>query len=155
MKKLTILVILLIISGCVSKKTAVKKAEIVSSNSELHMSVTEIKPTLAGKIVINQVCDTITGKATSFEQHINVGRDSLLIKLEDNKLTGSIITAEKIYSQKDSVIQKINYSNISSESTTIVKTKWTKVTWILLALNLLMIFLPVIPNTLHKLIFKI
>lgn len=126
MKKYTFFIVLavLLFSGCRAKKETVS----ITKVTDTLILKTEVirRPPLLTTLTINEVCDTITGKAKEFRQTVVVGTDTLDLWMRNNELTVKNKKLEEITKNMES------YKSNTSSITEIKKEKvyvWSTATW--------------------------
>lgn len=120
---ITILAILLLV-GCRTKKEVLKTE--VKTSDTLYVKTETIKaPVLNQSLIIEEICDTITGEVVRFKKVFVIDGDSIQVLTDvNNSLQIKINQRERTLSQKDSIIKSLRHelSNISQR--TIYKKDW-------------------------------
>ncbi len=135
--------------GCKTKQVASKVESIKSDTLIIKSKVIETPPLLSS-LIINEICDSTTGKAVQFRKEFIVKNDTILIETVNDDLQIKLNIAEDIISKQDSIIS-VKDTQYSSEITNEKKVipKWV---WYVLALIPIFIIFPSIPSFINKII---
>lgn len=124
MKKYWPLLLIVLLTGCRTKKEVIK-TEVRTSDSLFVKTETIKAPVLNQSLTIEQICDTITGEVVRFKKVFVVDGDSIQILTDvNNSLQIKISQRERTISEKDSIIQKLRSDITSISETVIYKKNW-------------------------------
>ena len=133
MKKYVLILAILVLSSCRSKKE-VLKTEVKTSDTLFVKSETIKAPVLNQSLTIQQICDSVTGEVVRFKKVFVVDGDSIQVLTDvNNSLQIKINQRERTLSEKDSIIRSLKSELSSISETVIYKKDWY---WIFGALAL-------------------
>jgi uncharacterized protein YcfL len=146
MKNTIYIIAILLLVGCRAKKETLK-TEIKQSDTLIVKSEVIKAPVLNQSLLIEQICDTITGEVVRFKKVFVVNGDSIqILTNEKNELSIKISQRERELEKKDSIVQKLKEQLSQVSEKVIIKKHWPSIFWsfgIGVALGImLMIFKP-------------
>lgn len=130
-------VLYLLAIGCASKKSFIEKVSEVKSDTIYSKVETITRPPILSSLTINEVCDSITGKAKDFKQVFIVNGDTLELSIKNNELNIKVNQLKQELSKikKDYKVSNSN-TNTSKESKKVIVRTSFKV-WVFLILSVL------------------
>lgn len=121
MKKYWPLILILLLTGCRAKKELLK-TEVRQSDSLFVKSEVIKAPVLSESLIIENICDSITGEVIRFKKVFVVNGDSItLLTDKNNALRLNINNMERTLSEKDVLIQKLKEELSQVKETVIYK----------------------------------
>lgn len=121
---------ILVTSGCRTKKE-ILKTEVRTSDSLFIKTETIKAPVLNQSLVIEQICDTITGEVVRFKKIFVVDGDSIQVLTDvNNSLQIKINQRERTISKKDQMIRSLQEQMSMISEQVVFKKDWK---WILAA----------------------
>lgn len=131
MKNTIYILAILLLVGCRAKKETLK-AEVKQSDTLVVKSEVIKAPVLNQSLLIEQVCDTITGEVVRFKKVFVVDGDSIeVLTNANNELSIKISQRERELQKSDSTVQKLKEQLSSVSETIIYRKDWN---WIFGAL---------------------
>jgi hypothetical protein len=139
-KLLLFIIILIVFSGCVAKKTTTEIKEVVKRDSIYIIKDRFITQKVVDTLVVESPCDSITGKLKDFEKEIRTPQAKITLK----SVKGSIQVSVNIDSIVNSKVRefKLNYKaekEIKEVKTVIFRTPFWM--WLVIVIEGLIIFL--------------
>lgn len=134
------LLFILILSGCVAKKTTTEYKEVIKKDSTYHKEDRVIIPRVVDTLYVEQPCDSVTGALKDFEKEIRTNNAKVVLR----SVKGNIEVSVNIDSIVSSKVQeyKLNYKaekEIKEVETVIFRTPlWV---WLIILIEALIIFL--------------
>lgn len=129
MKTKIVIFLMLILFGCRTKKEVLKTE--VKTSDTLYVKTETIKaPVLNQSLIIEQICDTITGEVVRFKKVFVIDGDSIQVLTDvNNSLQIKINQRERTLSQKDSIIQKLRKELSEVSEKVVYKKDWNAILW--------------------------
>ena len=150
------LMVLATLNSCKTKKEVLHTLS-VSKVDSVYISRKIIEtPPILSSLIINEICDSVTGKAKEFKQVFVVDKDTSTVEIKNNELIINFNLLNKKIREKDSIV-KIRDSQIKElKETKVTKTatNW-KLILILISIPLVFIIFPKIPQTINSLVKKL
>ena len=139
-KLLLFIIILIVFSGCVAKKTTTEIKEVVKRDSIYIIKDRFITQKVVDTLVVESPCDSITGKLKDFEKEIRTPQAKITLK----SVKGAIQVSVNIDSIVSSKVKefKLNYKaekEIKEVETVIFRTPFWM--WLVIIIEGLIIFL--------------
>jgi len=136
----------LVFSGCRAKKEVTKSETIKIDSVYINRSEVVFAP-LASALTINDLCDTITGKARPFKSELIRGKDTIFIEVAGNALNLSIDLDSLVNTRLETERKRWEKYSEKKEITVYKTPKWAWWTMaILLGAVILFIVFPVVPR---------
>lgn len=155
LKYILLYLFIVLIMGCRAKKNVVEKSSVIKSDTLYNKVETVISPPVLSSLVINEICDTITGKAKEFKNRVIIDKDTVYVEVIDNELNITINRLKNIMSKKDSTYKAELLKIRNSKETNKVKEVWSKWTWFFLLALIACFFFPIIPKFINGLVRKL
>lgn len=151
MKYTLIFLSFLVFASCKTPKPSFKSEVTKVDSVKINKTLTIFAP-VASSLTINDLCDTLTGKARSFKSEFVRGKDTIYIEVAGNALKMSIDldSIREVISKEE----RFKFESNKKEEI-IVKTKAPKWAWIALISIVIFIVLPSVPKFLNGISYKV
>lgn len=155
LKYILLYLVFIFFVGCKPSKSVIEKVSETKSDTLYNKVETVVNPPILSSLVINELCDSITGKPKEFKNRVIIDKDTVYVEVVDNELNITVNRLKNIISKKDSTYKAELLKIRNSKETNKVKEVWNKWTWVFLFIMLLCFFFPIIPKFINGLFRKL